>query len=228
MKKYTQNAYARLAGLSYIVVILLGFFSVNINKVSLSSVNNAQPFASIVSDETLFRISFTGEVVMYLLVIVLVYSLFVVLKEIDKNIAFMAMLFRLTEAVLGVATTIFSGTIPLLFIKNPEAFHSIEFQNLFRLFLDVRGAGLDIVLMFIGVGGTLFCWLFYKSNYVPKILAGWGIFTYLSMLILSIASLLSPSISESIKMIFFAPGGLFELVFGLRLLVKGIKISPDK
>jgi hypothetical protein len=79
--------------------------------------------------------------------------------------------------------------------------------------------------MFIGVGGSIFCYLFYKSNYVPKFLAGWGIFTYLTMLLLSFTSLLLPDIPETIKMIFYVPGGLFELIFGFWLLLKGIIVK---
>jgi hypothetical protein len=47
-------------------------------------------------------------------------------------------------------------------------------------------------------------------------------FTYLSMLLLSMTSILVPSLSETIKMSFYAPGGLFEIIIGLWLLVKGV------
>ncbi|MEJ2507295.1 MAG: DUF4386 domain-containing protein, partial [Ignavibacteriaceae bacterium] len=106
-----------------------------------------------------------------------------------------------------------------------KVFPSEQIHTLLRLFLDIRGSGLDIVLMFIGVGGSVFCYLFYKSNYVPKFLACWGIFTYLSMLFLSFASLISPDISETFKMVFYIPGGLFELIFGFWLLLKGINVK---
>jgi hypothetical protein len=45
------------------------------------------------------------------------------------------------------------------------------------------------------------------------------------MLFLSFASLISPDISETFKMVFYIPGGLFELIFGFWLLLKGINVK---
>jgi hypothetical protein len=89
-------------------------------------------------------------------------------------------------------------------------------QALVGLFLHVRSAGLDVVLIFIGMGGTVFCYLFFISKYVPRILAAWGMITYLS---------LSTDLPESVKMVFYAPGGLFEIIFGMWLIIKGVNVQ---
>lgn len=220
------NTYARVAGLTYIIVILLGVFSVNFIESNLIVQNdNAATYNKIVENVFLFRISLVSELFMYLLVILLSLSLYVVLKTVDKNLALLALLWRVAEAIIGTATVVISGLIPIALIHKETAFSSEQVQSLLKLFLDIRIYGLDIVLMFVGVGGTVFCYLFYKSNYVPKILAGWGIFTYLSMLLLAFISLLSSGFPETYKMIFYVPGGLFELIFGFWLLIKGVKIN---
>jgi hypothetical protein len=224
--KAKQSVYVKVAGLTYIVIILLGIFSVNIVESSLIVPgNDAATFRNIVEHKFLFRIGVTGEVLMYLLVILLSSSLFIILRTVDKNLAMLALLMRVAEAIIGAATVVLSGLIPLHLITIDKVFPSEQIHTLLRLFLDIRGSGLDIVLMFIGVGGSIFCYLFYKSNYVPKFLACWGIFTYLSMLFLSFASLISPDISETFKMVFYIPGGLFELIFGFWLLLKGINVK---
>ena len=217
------NTYARLAGLTYIIVILLGVFSVNFIESNLIVQNDkAATYSSIMENVFLFRISLVSEAFMYLLVIILSLSLYVVLKTVDKNLALLALIWRVAEAIIGAAAVIISGLIPLAFINKEIAFSSEQVQSLLKLFLDIRIYGLDIVLMFVGVGGTVFCYLFYKSCYVPKILSGWGIATYLSMLLLSFISLLSTNFPETYKMIFYVPGGLFELIFGFWLLVRGV------
>jgi hypothetical protein len=104
---------------------------------------------------------------------------------------------------------------------EPEYLHALV-----KIFLDIRSAGLDIVLIFIGVGGTIFCYLFYKSGYIPKLLAAWGILTYLIMLLLSFTSILTP-ISDSVKLVFYAPGGLFEIFLGFWLLIKGVNLQDN-
>ena len=224
--KAKQSVYVKIAGLTYIIIILLGIFSVNIIESSLIVPgNDAATFRNIVEHKFLFRIGVASETLMYLLVILLSSSLFIILRTVDKNLAMLALLMRVAEAIIGAATVVLSGLVPLHLITIDRVFSSEQIHTLLRLFLDIRGSGLDIVLMFIGVGGSIFCYLFYKSNYVPKFLAGWGIFTYLSMLFLSFASLISPDISETFKMVFYIPGGLFELIFGFWLLFKGINVK---
>ena len=118
-----------------------------------------------------------------------------------------------------------TGFIQLLLLNGKAAFEQDQLQALVGLFLQVRSAGLDVVLIFIGMGGTVFCYLFFASKYVPRILAVWGMITYLSMLTLALVSILLPSLPESVKMIFYAPGGLFEIIIGIWLLTKGVNIQ---
>ncbi len=223
----SSRLYARIAGFSYIVTMMLGIFSVNFveSKIIIPD-NNMATLLNIEQNEFLFRIGVASEILMYLLVILLAFSLYVVLKSIDKNLAFLALLWRIGEAIIGSASILLSGLIPILLMKNGSLFKPEELQTLVKLFLDLRSSGLDIVLIFIGMGGTIFCYLFYKSGYIPKFLAFWGVITYLVMLILSLTSILTP-ISDNIKLAFYAPGGLFELLLGLWLLIKSIKIEPQ-
>jgi len=223
------NTYARIAGFAYIVIILLGIFSVNLISTRLVVPGDiATTISNIASHEWLFRLGVTSEIVMYALVVLLAHALYVVLRSVNRNLALLALLWRLAEAVVGSTLTVVSGMLPLLLINSITVLDSVRLNSLFDALITVRSTGLDVVLVFIGLGGTLFCYLFWKSSLVPRILAAWGIFTYLSMLVLAIASLLTP-INESTKLIFYAPGGLFEISFGLWLLIKGVnsdKVAP--
>lgn len=217
--------YARIAGLAYLIVILLGIFSVSFIETSLIVPgDNAATVSNIMANDLRFRISVASEVILYALVILLAFALYVVLKSVNKNLATLALLWRLGEAIIGGGITVLTGLIPLLLLKGDSGFEQDQLEALVGLFLQLRPAGLDVVLVLIGLGGTVFCYLFFISRYVPRILAGWGILTYLSMLILAIVSILSP-VPESTKMIFFAPGGLFEIVIGLWLLIKGVNMQ---
>jgi hypothetical protein len=162
---------------------------------------------------------------MFVLVVLLSLALYVILRTVNRNLALLALLWRLGEAIIGGGVTVISGSIPLLLLDGEAAFETEQLQALVGLFLDVRGAGLDVVLMFIGMGGTLFCYLFFKSKYVPGILAAWGMLTYVSMFVLGSASILFPGLPESVKMVFYAPGALFEILFGLWLLIKGVNVE---
>jgi len=222
----SARIYAKVAGLAYVIIIMLGIFSVNYVESSLVEPENiAATVNNISTNEWLFRIGVASEVLMYALVVLLSLALYVILKPVNRNLALLALLWRLGEAIIGGATTVLSGIIPLLLIKRGAAFEPEQVKILAGLFLAVRGAGLDVVLIFIGMGGTLFCYLFFRSKFVPRILAAWGILTYLTMLILAFVSILNPDISETVKLAFYAPGGLFELIFGLWLFFKGIQVQ---
>jgi hypothetical protein len=160
--------------------------------------------------------------------VLLSHALYVILKTVNRNLALLALLWRIGEAIIGGGVTVLTGLIPLLLLNGEAAFEQDQLQALVGLFLQVRNAGLDVVLIFIGMGGTLFCYLFFTAKYVPRILAAWGMITYLSMLILALVSILSPNLPESVKMIFYAPGGLFEILFGFWLLIKGVNVEQWK
>jgi hypothetical protein len=218
--------YAKVAGLAYVVTIMLGIFSVSyIDSNILVPDNDAATFDNLMNNGLRFRISIASEIIMYALVVLLSHALYVILKTVNKNLALLALLWRIGEAIIGAGVAVITGFIPLLLINSKGSFEQEQLQALVGLFLQVRSAGLDVVLIFIGMGGTVFCYLFFTAKYIPRILAAWGIITYLSMLILALVSILSPSLPESTKMIFYAPGGLFEIAIGLWLLIKGVNVQ---
>ncbi|MHC4986104.1 MAG: DUF4386 domain-containing protein [Planctomycetota bacterium] len=225
----SPRVYARVAGLAYILVIVIGALGVGLLiESNIVPGDDAATVKNIRANELLFRIGVAGEVVMFVLVVLLSLALYVILETVDRNLALLALLWRVGEAIIGGGVAVISGLIPLLLLNRGASLEAEQLQTLVGLFLDVGNAGLDVVLIFIGVGGTVFCYLFFKSRYVPRILAAWGMLTYLSMLVVAVVSILTPNLPETIKMVVYAPGGLFELVFGLWLLVKGVNVEQWK
>jgi hypothetical protein len=140
------------------------------------------------------------------------------------------MVLRLGEALLGI-TTVLISFIVLSLLNNQFNVTSIDNEQLNTLvaaLLDVRATGLYIVLLLVGLGGTLFFYLFYKSFYIPKILSLWGMFTYFSMIILSFIGTLFSEYPNIIEIVLYGLGALFELTIGFWLLIKGVKVQPVK
>jgi hypothetical protein len=222
----TLQKAARVAGLAYVLIIVLAILKVNFLESNLIvSGNDAATTNNIMANELLFRIGVVSEIIMFLLVVILSLALYVILKTVNKNLALAALLFRFGETIIGAVVTVLSGLIPLLLLNSEAVFETEQLQALVGLFLNLRIAGLDIVLIFVGLGGTVFCYLFFKSKYVPGILAAWGIFTYLSMLVLALINILLPNRPEIIEIVLFALGTFFELIFGFWLLFKGVNVQ---
>jgi hypothetical protein len=224
----SPRIYARVAGFAYLLIIIIAMLNESfIDAKLIVSGNDAATANNIMANDLLFRIGIAGVLILYTSVVVLSWALYVILKTVDKNLALLAMLFRSGEAILGGATVLLSFVVLLLLNGKgySTVFETEQLQALAGLFLNVRTAGLDIVLIFVGLGGTIFCYLFFKSRYVPRILAAWGIFTYLSMLVLSFVSILLPNHPVMIETVLYAFGGGFELIFGFWLLIRGVNVQ---
>jgi hypothetical protein len=220
--------YARIAGFAYLLIIIIAILNVNfVDSKLIVSGNDAATANNIMANDLLFRIGIAGVLIMYTSVVVLSLALYVILKTVNKNLALLAMLLRSGEAILGGVTVLISFIVLLLLNGKgySTVFEAEQLQALVGLFLNVRTAGLDIVLIFVGLGGTVFCYLFFKSKYVPRILAAWGILTYLSMLILSFVSILLPNHPAMIEIVLYALGTFFDLIFGFWLLFKGVNVQ---
>jgi hypothetical protein len=221
----SQNLYARIAGLAYLLIIIIALISTGfLDSNLIVPGDEAATATNIMAHDSLFRTSIALILFMYMIVVILSWALYVLLKPINKNLALLALLLRSAEAVLGSVTVLISFFVLGLLNGNGQStvFESDQLQALVGLFLNVRTAGLDFVLVFVGLGGTVFCYLFYQSKYVPRILAGWGIITYVSMFLLGFISMLFPNHPQMVEIIPYALGGLFELLFGFWLLIKGI------
>lgn len=223
--------YARFAGFAYLLVIAVGLLNAILVDAELIVPGDIAATAdNIMTNDLLFRVGIAATLLMYAGVVLLSWALYVVFEPFHKNFALLAMLLRLAEAIVGASTVLLSFVVLLLFDRNTDlaTFQTAQLQALAAVFLNVRTAGLDIVLIFVGLGGTLFSYLFFTSKYVPRVLAAWGIFTYTSMLVLSLWSILVPKHPGAVETVLYGLGAVFELVFGFWLLAKGVKLREQK
>jgi len=226
------QTYARLAGITYLLIIILGVInSVFIDSKLVVVGDGALTSTNILANDFLFRIGIVAVLVLYAGVVVLSAALYVLLKSVNKALAMLAMLLRIVEATLGIATILISFVV--LALLNQQGYSAgVEPEYLYTFIgalLEVRTTGLDLVLFFVGLGGTIFCYLFYASSCIPRMLSAWGIFTYLSMIALACISIITPGHSEALEIILYGAGALFEVTIGLWLLIKGVNFqSPEE
>lgn len=83
--------------------------------------------------------------------------------------------------------------------------------------LAVQGMSFQLAMLSLGIGSLMFCILLYRSKLVPSFIAILGLAGYLCLLASS--SLAMAGFEPG--WILFIPGGLFELVLPIWLIVKG-------
>jgi hypothetical protein len=184
---------------------------------------------NILANEFLFRIGITYELVAAIISIILSLVLYILFKPINKNLALLALYLKLAEAII-IAVKVLVSLIALQML-NGKAYLTVlepeKMQDLVGLFLNACNTGSLISMVFLGMGFTLFNYLFLKSKYIPGLLSGIGIISYSLICIYGFINILAPDYATNlvIQIIFWAPSVFFELTIGLWLLFKGIKVK---
>jgi hypothetical protein len=183
-----------------------------------------QTARNITTSEWLFRIDIASQLVTVVGVIVLVWALYTVLRPINRSVALLATFWRLAENfMLAVITS--SQLAALLVLSGADrlrAFDPAQLQALARLFIAVHGQAFGLGFVFLGLGSTVFSWLWLRSRYIPRALAAWGIFSSLVMAIVTLAILVFPGLAAGVTLVYMAPMFVYEVTLGCWLVVKGL------
>jgi hypothetical protein len=75
----------------------------------------------------------------------------------------------------------------------------------------------------LGLGSTVFGYLWFKSRYIPRALTALGIFGSLLLAIGGLAIMVFPSLADVMSLTYMMPLGIFEAGLGLWLLVRGMR-----
>ena len=119
--------------------------------------------------ERLFRLGIASYLVCMLSDATLLTALYVILNRVDQNLALFAACLRLVETVIGVAATLSSFDVLRLLSGADylQAFRTDQLQALARIPISAFGAEINASFVFLGLGSTVFGYLWLKSNYIP-------------------------------------------------------------
>lgn len=171
------------------------------------------------SHVTQVRAGILGEMVTVTVLVILSVLLYLALKDQSHKIAFVALGLRLTEvAVLAV-----SRVITFMLLRTSQAFvmegQPVYLQTLGNVFFETQETAYSLGMIFFTLGGTLFYYLLFKSRYVPRWLATFGLIAAPLAFIGELITLMG----FNVPLWVFLPNLPFELAIGLWLLVKGTR-----
>ena len=184
---------------------------------------------NIMADTFLFRLGISVELIMAVGLVVLGLALYAVLKSVNKQLALLALVLKLVEATL-MAVTVLLPFIALEFTHAAAPTATLtqaQLQMPLGLLFNAHTAITAVPMVFLGLDMMLFCYLLLKSKFIPRLLAGFGILSFFLILVQSLLFILAPAYATMPinQIIFWAPSGLFEIVIGLWLLIKGIHLQ---
>lgn len=223
---------ARVAGFMFLFSLLVP--SLNFAFVLSPFVVVDDPIGAarnIQENEALFRVGLTVELIMSVGLVVLAVALYCILKSVNGGLALLALLWKMVEVVLAATIVLISFTA--LQLVNGEA----ELQALspeqvlipIGLLLNAHTILYSVPMVFLGLDLALFFYLFYRSKYIPKLLAGFGVVSYVLIFIhaLGIIVVRDVALMPIIQAVCYIPSCIAELVVGVWLLVKGLNMQSS-
>lgn len=225
----SQTSAARIAGFTFllaIVIVVSANYGINFR---LLIPNNAVDTArNILAHETLFRLNIACNLIYVVNVLVLLVALFVILKPIDQNLALVATFCRVVFALMwGITALNTLGSLRLLgSAAYLTVFKADQLQTLARLHLVSSYDAYYVGLPFWGLASTICCFLWFKSRYIPRGLAAFGMIASAWCVFCAFAFIIFPNFSASVNAYWFdMPLVIFEMALGLWLLFKGLAPS---
>lgn len=222
----SQQRAARLVGFLYLFTNLTAIFAFVVRGRVIATGDAAQTASNIIASDRLFRAGIVAELITISGVIMLIVALYVILRPVDRPMALLATLWRMVEnIVLAVVTLAEFAT--LTFLEPARFLGAIgvsEKQSLAYAALRIYGAGFNIGFFFLGLGSALFSYLWLKSGFVPRVIAIWGIFASSLMAVCMVVVMIFPALAGTLSIFYLAPMGIYEIGFGLWLLIRGIHL----
>lgn len=220
-----QHAAAKLVGFLYVLQMAVAIFGDSFVRGRMIVRGDAvQTAANIAASERLFRFSLVTDLVVYATVILLVWGLYMILKPVNRDIALLALFLRLVEIAI-LAVTILGAFATLTFLGGAaylRPFDTGQLQALTYASLRVYGAGFSIGFVFLGLGSAVFSYLWWKSRYIPRVLAAWGIFSSLVLSLVTLVVIVYPALGAAIGLTYMVPMFFYEVGLGLWLIIKGL------
>lgn len=230
----SQRRAARVAGFAYLfatAILVSAFFGIFTRL--LVAGNAAETARNVLAHERLFRIAIACDLLYCAGTVVLLTALYVILKAVNQNLALVAAFCRLVYALMWVviALNLFDGLRLLSGADYLRVFEPDRLQAWARLYLGAPAYGVG--LPFHGLASTVCSYLWFKSNYIPRALAGWGVISSGWCVACAFADIVFPHFAKTVNPWWFdTPMAIFEITLSFWLLFKGLRPSgiaePDE
>ena len=222
---------AGFTGLFTMAIVVFATFGIHARLIVAS--NAAETARNIMAHETLFRIGIACGLIYSVGLVVLLTALYVILKPVSRSLALLAAFWRLVYALMWVLMTL-NLFVALRLLSGTtggadylRVFEAEQLQALARLYL----GGFDVYyvgLLFYALASTACSYLWFKSNYIPRALAAFGVISSVFCVACTFVFIIFPNFPKVVNLWWFdSPMGIFEMATSFWLLFKGLMRGLD-
>jgi len=223
----SQRTAAKVAAFAYLITFAAVVY-VNFAIHDRLIVDNAAETArNILAHERLFRVGIVGDLVYCAGVVVLLTALYVILKPVSRGLALLAAFWRLVWVLMWLVMTLHLFDALRLF-NGADYLRAFEAERsaLARFYLGTRFDYYYVGLLFGALASTICGYLWFKSRYIPRSLAAFGLISSAFCVACTLVFYIFPNFDRIVNLWWFdSPMGVFEIVLSLWLLFKGLRPS---
>ena len=224
----SQRKAAKVAGFAYLITVATVVY-VNFGiHARLIVENNAETARNVLGHERLFRIGIAGDLIYCAGVVVLLTALYVILKPVNRGLALLAAFWRLVWVLMWLQMTLnlFDALRLLRGADYLRAFESERLQALAKLYLSTSFDYYYVGLLFGALASTVCGYLWFKSRYIPRALAAFGVISSAFCVACTLVFYIFPNFDKIVNLWWFdTPMGLFDIALSFWLLFKGLRSS---
>lgn len=216
---------ARLAGLLYLLLAVLGFFAIMYVPSQIMVWDDAtETMNNLLTKEFLFRTGIASHLISSVVFLLLAFVLYRLLRSVNEYWAKL----MVAIVVVQIPIVLFNEALHVsaLMIAKGNLLESIDLvqrEGFVTLFLKTYSYGIIILEIFMGLWLIPLGQLVYKSNILPRFLGVLLIAGGIAYIVESLSYILIPyyfSSVEQVTFIFYAAGELLTMFW---LLFKGVK-----
>src|ERR1700680_486761 len=224
----SPQGYARIGGVLYLVIIVLGAFAERFVTDKLVVPGDPATTAhNIIASPVLWRLSVAGDLIIVLCAVPLLWIEYLLLRPVSRQLVLLAVLFNLVSLAVETISKLFLlVVVPTLGnVDYLKAFEPQQLQILANLALKSHDIAFNIALIFFGCTCLVNGYLILRSGYLPKLIGILMQVAGLSYLTACFAALFAPASSDLISPAILVPPLIGESSFCLWLLIKGVDIG---
>lgn len=224
-----QRAAAKVAAITYLVTFaIVVYVNFAIHDRLILEHDASETARNILANERLFRIGIAGDLIYCAGVVVLLTALYVILKPVSHGLALLAAFWRLVWVLMWLAMTLkFFDALRLL--HHPDymrGFETEQSEAFARFYLGTSFDYYYVGLLFGALASAVCGFLWFKSRYIPRSLAIFGMISSAFCVGCTILLCIFPAFDKVVNLWWFdTPMALFDITLSFWLLLKGLRPS---
>jgi hypothetical protein len=217
----TRRTNARIAGATFLAYIVVGIAGMILSGRASRGAGIGERLASMAQNETTVRVGAVLALATGFVALALGAALYALTREQDPDLAMLALLCRVCEAMMaGISIPLTLGLLSLATAGGSTAPDPAATNAIGSFVMGARQWMPVVAATFFAVGSLLFCWLLLRGRMIPASLAWLGVLASV-LLVVALPLQLAGFLEGTITQLVWIPMAAFEIPLAVWLLVKG-------